>query len=227
MKNLLTIVFVAFSFFGLAGHSEIKVDHFTTVSAQGNFQVTLILSDLEKVEILKDDPDLDDDKILVEVTGSELSIKIKADVYKERELEVIVYYKKVNELNSKRGIWMIVKEPLVGDEIRLNCGNGGKIKTEVKCETVKLSISGGGSIKLTGTADIAEYSVQVGGVIAAINLDVASVYAEVSTGGEIICYAKEKLDIKISTGGNVSYKGSPESYSEKIVLGGTIEKLKD
>jgi hypothetical protein len=140
---------------------------------------------------------------------------------------VIIYYKKVKEINSKRGIWLVVQDTIVQEDLILKCANGGKIKADVKCETVDLHISSGGSIKLTGEVDIAEYRISTGGTIGAVNTKANTVFARISTGGEIICSVKNKLDININTGGTVSYKGQPEEYAEKIVLGGKIEKLKD
>ena len=210
----------------MAGHFDVKVDHFTTVNALGNFTVTLIKSDVEKVSVLNDDEELKDEKILVEVDGSELKIKIKNDAYKERELEVIVYYKSLTEIHSKRGIRLTVKETLEADQITLNSYSGGKIKAKVMCETLKCSISKGGSIRVEGQSSIAEYKISAGGTIASVNNKADKILAKVSMGGEVICSANGKLDVEISSGGTVSYKGDPTEYSEKITLGGKVEKLK-
>jgi hypothetical protein len=226
MKSILTFLFFATSLVASASHYDVKVDHFTTVNAIGNFAVTLIKSDVDKVSVLNDDEELDDAKIIVEVDGSELKIKIKNDAYRERELEVMVYYTSVTEVHSKRGIRLTVKETLVGDQITLNSYSGGKIKATVKCETLKCAISKGGSIKVDGVAAIAEYKISAGGAIAAIHMDVPKILAKVSMGGEVICSANGKLDIEISSGGNVSYQGEPTEYSEKITLSGKVEKLK-
>ena len=228
-KVLLPILTFCLLISAHAGEFEKKVDHFTTVTATGNYKVNLIKSDEEKVVVINNDSEVTDEKILIDVKGAELKIRIKNDLFKERKLEITVYYKKVTAINSKKGCVLVVQEVMEEDVIHFKSGNGGKIRAKVKCETVIASIGSGGSINISGEANIAEYKVATGGTIDAVNNNVKTVTAKISAGGDIRCAATEKMTNTVSTGGNIHYRfsGADSDYSEKVTLGGEIKKIKD
>ena len=226
LAYLLSLIFLAnFSF---AGEIEKELDHFTSVTVIGNFKVFLEQGEKEHIEILNEDEELEDERIMYEVKGSELKISIKNDAFKKRELTIHVYYKKMLNIEARKGAWVETKNQLVGDEIELSCVTDGVIIANVECETVKASVFTSGTIRLSGTASIAEYKVTTGGFITGLQVDAKTVSAKVATGGEISCFATEKMDLKVSAGGRIKYKyeGEESNFTEKVSMGGNIEKIK-
>jgi len=209
-----------------AGEYELKVDPFTTVVASGNFAVTMIESTEEKVYVVNKDLEVTDDRILVTVTGGTLDLRIKNDAVKDREIEIIVYYKKVYQIDSKKDCKVTVNNVLKGDLFTFVCSTGGKIKADVELSTLKVDISNGGTVNLGGTATTAEYVISGGGTIAAINVKTETTSAKITMVGDINCNVSNKLSVKITSGGTVTYRGNPASYDEKI-MGGNVVKLKD
>lgn len=227
MKKLFTLCALLFSATittTFAGQIEKNLDPFTSVSVTGNYKVFLIESETEKIVVSNNDPNVEDEKILITVEGGTLDIKIKGDTYKQRSMEVTIYYKKVNQIDSKRGAIVTLNNVLKGDVIIFNCSTGGQVKGEIEATTAKLKISNDGLINLTGKATIAEMEVSTGGTMACGQLFTETSSAKVTAGGSITVNASKKLVASVTSGGTISYKGNPEIVEESIKLGGTISK---
>jgi hypothetical protein len=226
MKNWIIIaLLLPLSFGAKAGTFELELEDFTSIRAAGNYKVILKKGDVNKAEIVNDDEDVDDDNILLEVVRDELRVRLKADTYKERDIEIVITYKTLNLITAKKGCRVTFDQTIEKNRMEFEAESGGKIKAEVKTKKVIASISAGGSIHLNGTTDEAEYNVSAGGTIGAVSLAADKVIATVKAGGEIICSVENDLSIKITSGGNVSYFGEPGAYEQNITLGGKIKKM--
>ncbi|WP_027419256.1 head GIN domain-containing protein [Crocinitomix catalasitica] len=227
MKNIFfTLLTLCITFGATAGSFEREVSAFNSVLISGNYKVKLVASDKEYVKINNKEDDLADEKIVTEVEGSELIIKIKGDNYKSRNLEITVYYNQLWSVTVKRGAEVFAKGVLTGDIISATCESGGRLDMKVECTSLKVNINAGGSIGIDGQTTSADYRIAAGGTIGAIDVNADNVLAEVKAGGEIICSVNKKLNVKIITGGSVNYRGNPEEIVEDIKLGGKITKLK-
>ncbi len=209
-----------------AGEINTAVDPFTTVVVTGNYKVTMIESTEEKVVIVNTDENVTDDKILVTVEGGTLDIKIKGDTYKERLMDVTIYYKKVNQIDARRGARVTVNNLLKSDVITFNCSTGGQVKAQIEAGTAKLKIANDGLINVTGTATIAEMEVSTGGTLVATQLATETASAKVSAGGSIKVNATKKVTATVFSGGSITYYGNPATVEESVKVGGTIEKGK-
>lgn len=225
-------IFSAFLFFGFtaavsAGEINTTVDAFSTVVVTGNYRINMVESTEEKVTVVNNDVNITDDKILITVAGGTLDIKIKGDTYKERDMDVTIYYKKVSHIEARRGARITLSNTIKGDVVIFNCSMGGHVKGSVEAGTVKLKISNDGLINLTGTATLAEMEVSTGGTMAVGQLITESASAKVTAGGSITVYATKKLKATVVSGGTISYKGNPESIEQSTKIAGEIIKLKE
>lgn len=226
MKNWIIIaLLMPLSFGAKAGIFEVELEDFTSIRAAGNYKIILKKGDVNKAEVVNDDDAIDDENILMDVVRDELRVRLKADTYKEREIEIIITYKDINLLTAKKGCRVVFDQAIEKDKMEFVAESGGKIKAEVKTKKVIAEISAGGSIHLKGTTDEAEYNVSAGGTIGAVSLNADKAIVTVKAGGEIICTVENDLAIKITSGGNVSYYGEPKAYEQKITLGGKITKM--
>lgn len=212
-----------------AGEFERKVEGFSTITIIGNYKAKLIKSDEEKVVVTNNDEEVEDDDILTEVKKGELKVRIKNDIFKVRDITVVVYFKDVNEFKSKKGCLVTCEDLIETEDLILYAGNGGKVRVQSSCKTADLMISGGGSINFSGSANSAEYKITTGGTIDAVNAEVKDLTCKISAGGDIRCRATEKMFNQVTTGGTINYKfsGEDSAYEEKISLGGTIKKIKE
>ena len=226
MRNWIIIALLMSLTFGAkAGDFELDLEHFTSVKTGGSFKLTLQKGEVEKAQVRNNDEDVDDEEVLIEVVRDELRVKLKNDTYKERKIEIVITYIDLDLVTAKKGCQLVMSGVIDKDTIQFEAESGGKIKAELNTKKVSASISAGGSIHLSGTTAEAEYNVTAGGTIATISLAAAKVAATVKAGGEIICTVEDELNIKITSGGNVSYYGEPKGYEEKITLGGKITKM--
>ena len=226
MKNWIIIaLLLPISFGAKAGTFEKELDDFTSIRAAGNYKIILKKGDVNKAEIVNNDEEVDDDEILLDVLREELRIRLKADIFKERKIEIVITYKELDLITAKKGCRIVFDKAIVQDKMEFVSESGGKIKAEVKTKKVIASISAGGSIHLKGTTAEAEYNVSAGGTIGTVSLEAEKVVATVRAGGDIICTVVNDLHIKITSGGNVSYYGEPVIFEENITLGGKVIKM--
>ncbi|MBK9191059.1 MAG: DUF2807 domain-containing protein [Crocinitomicaceae bacterium] len=229
MKKIIVLASLLISTFtaSFAGEIDKALDPFTTVVITGNYRITMVESTEEKIHVVNNDVNITDDKIIIEVNGGVLDIKIKGDTYKERDMDFTIYYKSVSHIEAKRGARVTLQNTLKGEVIIFNCSMGGHVKGNIEAGTAKLKISNDGLINVTGTAKFAEMEVSTGGTLHAVELITETCVAKVTAGGSIKLNATVKLDASVTSGGNISYKGNPATFEESVKIGGTISKMKE
>ncbi|UKN02943.1 DUF2807 domain-containing protein [Paracrocinitomix mangrovi] len=230
MKNLYTLLALVLCInISFAGEKEEDLSDFTSVESNGNFKLFLKKGDKNHIKVINNEPELEDNQIVWEVKGGKLSLDIKKTLFKKLELEIYVTYNELSTIDAKGGSWIQVENVLTGNEIELNCSTDGIISAELDCKTVNASIAatGNGNIKLRGKADYVNLKVATGGFITAKALEAKEVVAKISSGGEISCWAKEKMDLKVTIAGVIKYiyDGDEANFKEKTT-GGEIKKFK-
>jgi hypothetical protein len=226
MKILTTLLVLLITTVLFAGNKTIEVSNFNSIVAIGNYKVTLIKSDKNKVEFVNTDDKVTDDKINVIVEGAQLTLKIKNDTYVQRAIEFKVYYKELIEITSKRGAIIKGKDVFEGTKIELLVNMGGRIDIMLDCKNIEANVKNGGTVKISGKSDNAQYYISKGGNIVAFDLFASVVRSEVLFGGEITLYSKKTLDALVKSGGTIKFKGNPEEVSQDVKLGGNIINLK-
>ena len=78
----------------------------------------------------------------------------------------------------------------------------------LKAETVDVKASSSGDVTITGVCRSAKFEASSAGDIEADELKADEVIANASSSGDVTCYASEKLEVSISSAGNVGYKGN-------------------
>jgi hypothetical protein len=115
---------------------------------------------------------------------------------------------------------MRIKSP----KITLNVFAGGVVTGKFDVESAEANIDQGGDIVLVGTAKQFIGNVTTGGTIDAISFIANNGVVKVRMGGNIIVNFRETLNASVFSGGVIKYRGNG-TLTEKITLGGTIEKL--
>ncbi|MGB1104119.1 MAG: head GIN domain-containing protein [Crocinitomicaceae bacterium] len=228
LKKGLGLLVMFVSFASMAQETfEIPVDgEFTSVELQGNYEVSLKKGDEQRIEVLNTDENIEDDRIVAEVKGEELIVRIKMDNYRERDIDIVITYVNLENVTAKYGCIVRIPQTITADKCNLEVESGGKIKATVSGKKLEAVIKTGGSIHIDGKVDEATYKISAGGTIGAANMDAKEVVANVNMGGEIICKVDEIFKVKVVSGGTVSYIGDPETFEQKVTLGGTITRIK-
>ncbi|MBR4923509.1 MAG: DUF2807 domain-containing protein [Bacteroidaceae bacterium] len=80
----------------------------------------------------------------------------------------------------------------------------------LKAESVDVKASSSGDVSIAGVCRSAKFDASSAGDIEADELKADEVIAKASSSGDVTCYASEKLEVSISSAGNVGYKGNPK-----------------
>jgi hypothetical protein len=202
-----------------------ELEPFKKIVVRGNLHIEVYQNDENSISI--DSGEVKLDKIITEIKNNTLYIKIKNDVYTDKDVNIYVSSKNQVDIESRSGAKLYVDYEMTGEMIDLKVFAGAKIiATKVNAGNISMEINSGGEIQLQGNAKKVEQNVKTGGDILCQRLNVTDAVCRVFAGGNIYVKAKKKLDAKVTTGGNIVYYIEPEQLIEKIVMGGTIEKKK-
>jgi len=228
MKKLSILFLIIIPFLGFSQEFwSKKLSEFSTISIQGRMQVVLTSGGEYKVEANVHGDNVDLDKLIFTYKGSNLSVRYQGGAFADVDLILTFYLPESVNIEAKQGVELRTKEGYIlkKDKLTITAFAGGKISVTVASEKVIAEIHQGGSIRLSGNTTDLDCHVFTGGTIATVSLKAQNVNASVAMGGEIITTAENNLDAKVTSGGTISYKGEPKKKTEKITLGGKIEKL--
>jgi Putative auto-transporter adhesin, head GIN domain len=231
MKTI--VIAFLFSFVAFAAVAQEKLKPFTSINAFGPFEIELISSDTEAIEM--ETINADEDDFLVEVNRGELQLKFKSIHYfTDRDYEehkkggplikTKIYYKELDELHASAGAVFSSKETIRNKKIIITAYMGSEMKLTVVSETIFAKASMGAVINLSGRTDFLEVKAYTGGVIKATRLEGKSAYVKASIGSDVSVMAVEEIDIDASLGSYVKYTGDPKVIHTNRKLGAEIRQ---
>ena len=224
-KQILVLLISLLSISAIASEQEFKVNDFVSVNILGNYKVSLIKSDVNKVKVINNDSDVEDENIIVENEGSELIVKLKKDTYQKRDIEFFIYYKEIFTIKARRGAYVVFKEKVETESVNIEVYSGAEIEMDLDVETANFTIKNGGSIDVKGHCENSNFYISKGGNISANKLITETTRAEVLFGGEISIHVTKSLFAVVKGGGRIIYSGKPKSVTDEIKMGGKIVKL--
>lgn len=224
--KFLTTILALFAALSIFGQTR-KVNNFSTLSTSGGVKVELIKSNEEKLEFTMQKGDASD--LITEVKEGTLKIKIKKHWgFGNARASIKLYYKNLNAIHASAGSSINSKETINADKLILSCSSGASIQANVMSNHADIDASSGASISIYGSVkETAKIDASSGSNIQATDLIIKSITADVSSGANITCHPIEKLNADASSGGSISYKGSPSGLnviSDKS-SGGSIKKI--
>ena len=95
----------------------------------------------------------------------------------------------------------------------------------IDTETLKVGVSEGSHLTLSGIADFQEAKSVTGGNLVAYQLDSKEAIVKTNTGGSAKLMVHESITATAKTGGNISYKGTPEKEKINSGLSGSVKAL--
>jgi len=214
---------VLFSTISIVGQTIItkKIGDFTILKVYNGIDLELIKSDVQKVVITGEKAE----KVIVKNSRNTLKIALKFPGFlANNTVKIKLYYKNpITIIDANEGSSITSKNiKQLQLEVKTQEGAFINLLVDVKHLTVK-SISGG-VIKLTGTTKNQTVEVGNAGVYYGFNIKTTNTsIVRASLGGKAEIFAGETLDAKVSFGGSIFYKGTPEVLKTKKILGGIIE----
>ena len=222
MKKLLTLVSL-FTIFSIYSQDTIKkaVGDFTTLKVYNGIDVELIKSDKQEIVITGEKAQ----KVNVKTTRNILKLYLPfPESLANGKVKIILYYSKdIDIIDANEGASITAKE-FKQSKVEIKTQEMAFINMVLEVQYLTIKAVTGGAIKLTGSTKNQTIEVNNSGVYRGYNLKVENTtYIRAALGGKGEVNSGETLDAKVSFGGTIFYKGTPEVLKTKKVLGGIIE----
>lgn len=204
---------------------------FKTLSVFGPFDIQLIPSEKEGIEMAFKNTDEED--VTVTVKKDELIIKFKTtnhffndwDKNKFRKVPLIktrIYYKQIERMDIKAGAQVSSQETFNAEKLIIESSMGAEVKLTVDCKSTYVKANMGAYVGLFGKTDFFEVNANMGSSISAARLICKSAVVKAHMGSEINFHATEEVDIVSSMGSSVRYTGNPTVKHTSRKMGSDI-----
>ena len=228
-KGIFLIYIITFFYsFDLKADEIIKknLSDYTQLIVQGRIPVILEEGKQYSAEIKIKSEDIDPEKIAFVSKGSQMIIKYTGLTLRELDMVIILKVPNIDLIESRQGarISMAANMRIKSPKIIVNVFAGGVVTGKFDVESAEANVDQGGDIVLVGTTKQFIGNVTTGGSIDAVSFIANNGVVKVRMGGSILVNFRETLNASVFSGGVIRYRGNG-TITEKITLGGTIEKL--
>lgn len=200
-----------------------KLGDFYKIKVYNGINIELIRSQEHKIQVTGEKSQ----KIKIKNTNGILKISLKfPDLLADGKANVKLYYNEdIQVIDGNEGS-IITGKSINQSHIEVKAQEGAFIELEIKTKHLQVKSSTGGIIKLSGSSKNQEIDLDLYGVYHGYDLIVSdNTTVNAGTGSKAEVKVGETLNVKVSFGGSVFYKGSPEVIENKKVAGGIIKQM--
>jgi hypothetical protein len=169
------------------------------------------------------------DRLITEVVDGTLKIYYdnKGVSWKSenRKLKAYVSFKTLQKLNVSAGSDAVVNGGINADNFDLNVNSGANFKGAVTAKTLTVDVNSGASITISGKSDKLKVDVSSGADFKGYDLVTDYCDASASSGAGVHVTINKELSAKVSSGGDIHYKGTALIRDIKTSSGGTVKKV--
>lgn len=183
-------------------------------------------------------PDTEAPKIIYDTKGSYttrfrfgvqdkvLRISERPDSRRPERTQVSVYYNSLDRIAIADAV-ATFDSTLVATVLDLTVGGMAEVKVPMAVKDLKLDITGKSRVTLTGSARYLTLFIS-SGVLEAAALEVMSAVSNVTSSGTASLWVTDRFEGKTSTGGKITYKGSPTIIRGSMkFMGGDITRIRE
>lgn len=221
MKNIVTLCLVFCSIAAFAQRSVTRdVGDFTELKVYDLIEVNLIQSNENKVVIKGDHTD--DVKIINQ--NGKLKLRMEIDTrFQGEDTYIEVYFKKIRVIDANEGSYIVGNEMIEQDKIELRAQEGGRIKVGLTVDHAKIKAVTGGIIEASGLSKSQEIKINTGGIFEGRELITQETKIGITAAGEAEINASDRVEVRVTAGGDVSIYGNPKEVSERKIAGGRVK----
>lgn len=198
------------------------VESFDGVKASAGINVYLFQGNDEKVVVEADENLLE--CIKTEVKGSTLHCYIDCNIHFSTEMNVYVNYKILNSINASSGSDVLGETVIKTGTLDIEVSSGADVKVEVDAEKVFCDVSSGSDATIAGKTSHFQGSASSGAEIKATDLKVETCDVSASSAGDIRITVNESIEANASSGGDITYYGSPKREHVEESSGGDVSR---
>jgi len=161
------------------------------------------------------------------VEGQTLKIESKNLInYKQiPTIKIIITYNKLRSIKARAGASVFTDNIIEATTLNLRFSSGASGELTIDTEALEVGVSEGSHLTLSGIADFQEVKSVTGGNLVAYQLDSKEAIVKTNTGGSAKLMVYERITATAKTGGNISYKGTPEKEKINSGLSGSVKAL--
>ncbi|WP_299005019.1 head GIN domain-containing protein [uncultured Tenacibaculum sp.] len=222
MKNLVFMSLFLMTITASAQTTMTKeLGSFYQVKVYNGIDLELVRSNESKIVVTGEKTD----KVKIKVEGYTLKVLLKfPETTADGKVKATLYYKEdIDVIDANEGATITGKD-INQQKIEIKAQEGAFINLVIKVKHLKVKTSSGAVIKLSGTTKNQNVDADLGGMYHGYKLAVEEMtIVKAGSGSKVEVQAGETLDAKVSFGGSIFYKGKPEVFRDKKVIGGVIE----
>jgi Putative auto-transporter adhesin, head GIN domain len=201
---------------------------FTAISVSSGIDLYLSQGNEESLAVsASDQKHLD--RLKTEVVNGTLKIYYdnKGVTWKSesRKLKAYVSFKTLQKLNVSAGSDAKVNGSINADDFDLDVSSGAVFKGAITAKTLTVDVSSGASISISGKLDKLKVDVSSGADFKGYDLVTDYCDASASTGAGVHVTINKELNAKVSSGGDIHYKGTALIRDIKTSSGGSVKKV--
>ena len=195
---------------------------FSTIKVFNGIDLDLVKSDKNKIIVTGEKAE----KVTIKNKNNTLKVALKfPETTADGKVKVTLYYASLLKIiDANEGATITGKE-ITQAQIEIKAQEGAFINMVVNVKHLKVKSVSGAVIKLSGTTKNQTVEANLGGIYHGYKLMVSDLnHVRAGSGSKVEVQAGETLDAKVSFGGSIFYKGTPEVFKDKKVIGGVIEQ---
>lgn len=199
-----------------------KLGLFTTIKVYNGIDLELIKSNETKIIITGEKAE----KVNLKNKNNTLKVSLRfPETTADGKVKITLYYESLLEVIDANEGAIITGRGIKQPQIEIKAQEGAFINMVVNVKHLKVKSSSGAVIKLSGTTKNQTVDANLGGMYHGYKLIVSDFnYIRAGSGSKVEIQSGETLDAKVSFGGSIFYKGTPEVFKDKKVIGGVIEQ---
>lgn len=198
-----------------------SLGEFSTIKVYNGIDVELIKSTENKITVTGEKAE----KVTIKNKNNTLKISLKfPETTADGKVKVKLNYATILKIIDANEGATITGKGIKQTQIEIKAQEGAFINMVVDVKHLKVKSSSGAVIKLSGTTKNQNVNADLGGMYHGYKLMVSDLnHVRAGSGSKVEVQAGETLDAKVSFGGSIFYKGKPEVFKNKKVIGGVIE----
>src|SRR5690606_5079211 len=199
-----------------------SVEPFNGVAATAGISVILIPGDKTQVKVEADE-NLQH-LIQTHTENGVLKIGVSKNIRFARAKKVYVTYEQLETISVSSGSSITSDDILKSQKLSLKGSSGGSARLEILSEDLTVVTSSGADIKLSGKVINLDVKASSGSDVNAKELQTVNGVAQASSGGSVKVNVKDRISMRASSGGDVTYYGNPQFVESSESSSGNIRK---
>ena len=194
---------------------------FSIVKVYNGIDLKLVKSDESKIIVTGEKTD----KVKIKLDGTTLKVLLRfPETTADGKVKATLYYNKTLSIIDANEGATITGKDINQQKVEIRAQEGAFINLVVNVKHLNVKSSSGAVIRLSGAIKNQNVNADLGGMYHGYKLSVEEMIAvKAGSGSKVEVQAGETLDAKVSFGGSIFYKGKPEVFRDKKVIGGVIE----